>query len=229
MELPRPISIEQFTPPVGPSYTDIFHAVMGGAATPADGFDAAMADLAAVSNAFGAELGTSGLLIDPGTLAPIFAGIDPANLDAHMAGYVGAMDAGNAIVAAAGGAVTPQLLILPLTPGRPDVNPAPPVVVTHDFGTVKLGSPDVLLEFGRETDTVTGQIRGNHGFNFAVGVPYIFGMLFDQTENNAGDTFIDWTLRMVPAIVGQWTGQLTYISGDSRRWTIMTLTVNVIP
>ncbi len=227
MDLPQIISVAQFDPgPPGPTYTQILHETLGPAATPDDGFEAAMADLAAVSNAFGAEVQSSPLVVDPGAIGGMMAGLDPVNLDAHMAGYVGAMDAGNAILVAAGVTVTPQLLQLPITSSYPGLPFLAPVVMEHDFGTVKLGSAAQFLFIGTATMRVNLPNTGINFIGFADAQPGIWSIDAPERENLAGDVMTSYTLAMSPTDVGDFIAQVNWISADNR-YVYLTVKVSV--
>jgi len=227
VDLPQIISVAQFDPgPPGPTYTQILHETLGPAATPDDGFDTAMADLAAVSNAFGAEVQSSPLVVDPGAIGGMMAGLDPVNLDAHMAGYVGAMDAGNAILVAAGVTVPPQLLALPITPKYPGLPFLAPIVMEHDFGTVQVGSATLRYFIGSQT---TRDNLPNFGINFmgiSSGELGIWSIDAPEYENLAGDVRTQYALLMTPAYVGDFIAEVNWISADNR-WVYLTAKASV--
>jgi hypothetical protein len=227
VDLPQIISVAQFDPgPPGKTYTQIFHETMGPAATPDDGFDAAMADLAAVSNAFGAEVQSSPLIVDPGAIGGALGAIDPVNLDAHMAGYVGAMDAGNAILVAAGVTVPPRLLQLPITASYPGLPFLAPIIMEHDFGTVKLGSANQFFFIGTTTERVNLPLEGISFIGFANADAGMWSVDAPTHENLAGDVRTTYTLVMVPAIVGDFIAQVNWISADNR-YVYLTVKVSV--
>jgi len=229
VELPQIISVAQFDPgPPGKTYTQIFHETMGPAATSDDGFDAALADLAAVSNAFGAEVNSSPLIVDPTAIGGALGAIDPVNLDAHMAGYVGAMDAGNAILEAAGVTVPPQLLQLPITSSFPGLPFLAPSILEHDFGTVKVGSAIQAFFIGWQITRVNQPDIGIQFMGIANGEPGIWSVVAPEHENLAGDVRTDYSLLMTPATVGDFLAQVNWIS-DDRRWVILTAKVSVTP
>lgn len=227
MELPQIISVAQFDPgPPGKTYTQIFHETMGPAATSGDGFDAAMADLAAVSNAFGAEVQSSPLVVDPGAIGGALGAIDPTNLDAHMAGYVGTADVANGIVQSMIGLTTPQLLELPITPDYPGLPFLAPIVMDHDFGTVKLGSADQFLWLGTATNRVNLPNLGIRAVDIANAEPGLWSIDAPEHENLAGDVRITYTLVMSPVLTGDFIAQVNWISDDNR-WVILTVTASV--
>lgn len=227
MELPQIISVAQFDPgPPGKTYTQIFHETMGPAATSDDGFDAAMADLAAVSNAFGAEVQSSPLVVDPTAIGGALGAIDPVNLDAHMAGYVGAMDAGNAILEAAGVTVPPQLLQLPITSSYPGLPFLAPSILEHDFGTVQVGSAILSFYIGSQTTRVNLPSFGIQFMGIANGEPGIWGIDAPEHELLNGDTRTMYTLLMIPAYAGDFIAQVNWISNENR-WVILTAKVSV--
>jgi len=227
VDLPQIISVAQFDPgPPGPTYTQILHETLGPAATPDDGFDAAMADLAAVSNAFGAEVQSSPLIVDPGAIGGALGAIDPANLDVHMAGYVGTADLGNQILSTAIGLAVPQLLELPLTPDYPGLPFLAPIVMDQDFGTVKIGSANQFFFIGTSTSRVNLPNEGINFIGFADADPGTFTIDAPEHENLAGDVRTTYTLVMVPAKVGDFIAQVNWISADNR-YVILTVKVSI--
>jgi hypothetical protein len=229
MDLPKPVLPVLFTPGAGPTYTQIFEETMGAHGTKDDGYDAKAAELAGISAAFGAELASDPLGGSLGTAATLLTIVDPATLDSHLADYVATKEYGMGIVTAAAAQVEPQLLTLPLTPGRPDVSFLPPSQLAHDFGTVKLASAPVTYELGEELVYADGRDTGINPIGFVLNAPGIFSESeTDHTYNN-GDVRYRWYLTMSPATVGQWTAQYEYINQFNRQLVILTLTVTVIP
>jgi hypothetical protein len=228
MRLPTPISPLPFTPGSGPTYTQIFEETMGAAGTKDDGYDAAAAELLAVSTAFGAELKSDPLGVSLGSAAGLFGGVDPASLDAHMVGYVGTKEYGLGIVAAVGGVVEPPLLVLPLTPGDGSVNFIPPQLLTHDFGMVKFGSAPQSYSVGGEVDDISGQVYGITVKGFVDAVPGVFDLRTVERDFTSGTVAFDYFIDMTPAIVGQWTAQFEYVVQLDRQLVILTLRANVI-
>jgi hypothetical protein len=227
VELPQIISVAQFDPgPPGKTYTQIFHETMGPAATSDDGFDAAMADLATVSNAFGAEVNSSPLIVDPTAIGGALGAIDPTNLDAHMAGYAGAMDAGNAILVAAGVTVTPQLLQLPITSNYPGLPFLAPIIMEHDFGTVQVGSANQFFSIGYSVSRTNLPNEGITFIGFADAQPGIWSIDAPEHENLAGDVRTQYTLVMSPTDVGDFLAQVNWISADNR-YVYLTVKVSV--
>jgi hypothetical protein len=229
LPLPVPISPLPFTPGTGPTYTQIFEDTMGVAGTKDDGYDSAAAELAGISNAFGAELNSDPLGGSLGAAGIVLGGVNPATLDLHMSNYVATQEYGMGIVAAAAGAVEPQLLTLPLTPGDGSTQFIPPKQLTHDFGTVQLNSPVQGYFVGKETDTPTGQILGILTKGFVIAAPGIFSEASVETDTLQGFVHINWSIQMTPTRVGQWTAQYEYVDESIRQLVILTLTVNVTP
>lgn len=229
LTLPKAISLPRFDLPSGPSYTDILHETLGPAGTPSDGFDSAMANLAGISGAFGAELNADPLGAHLGAASRLLGGVDPANLDLHMSGYVGTKEYALGIVAAAGGVVEPQLLTLPLTPGDGSTAFVPPRQWLHDFGTVKLGSASQRLGIGTEVVSERITYRGILPKGFVVDVPGIFFAAHVDHLSKKGLGTIEWFVGVVPAKIGQWTGQYEFVDLLASQLVILTLTVNVVP
>lgn len=229
MDLPKPITLPQFTDPSGQTYTDILNETLGPAGTPSDGFDSAMQNLIGISGAFGVELNADPLGGHLGAAGAALGGVDPASLDGHMDGYTGTKEYAFGIVAAAGAVIEPQLLTLPLTPGDGSTAFIPPRQVTHDFGTVKLNSAAKGIELGKYVETALGGDVGDYPKGFVIDAP-VFQVWYIYKDNAAGtETHVRFGITMTPFVAGEFTAQFEYVDGGNRQLVILTLTVNVTP
>jgi hypothetical protein len=227
LPLPTPISPLPFTPDAGPSYTQIFNDTMGAYDTPGGDMDVWLAQLAGISNAFGVELNSDPLGVSLGTAGIVLGGVNPATLDVHMSNYVASKEYGMGIVAAASGAVEPQLLTLPLTPGD-GISPfVPPSQQTKDYGNVKVGSFTQRLEIGQRIVTARKGVSGTRVIGFVIPNVPTFTLLEVETDTNTGNSTITYTILMNPVLVGQFTAQFEYIAPLTGALVILTLTVNV--
>lgn len=227
--LPTPGAIPAFEPDTGPTYTQIFQDTIGALGSDADGFPQMFAQLTALSSAFGVELAADQAIGPVATLGGVPGILDPAPLDGTIGNYIAAGATGDAILATAASIVEPQLLTLPITPGDGSTNFLPPANATHDFGTVKLGSPPVSFQVGSYiSDPFTGD-TGDIPKDFTVQAPPFTEWLTYTDIHQGTQQRVDFGITMTPLAVGQFTAQFEYVQGGNRQLIILTLTVNVVP
>jgi hypothetical protein len=225
---PKPIPAPPFVPDTGPTFTQIFNDTLGNLGTDQDGYAALFAALQNLSNGFGAELAADQAIGPIAVLGGAPGLLDPTPLDTTIGNYVAAGATGDAILADAGSISEPQLLTLPITPGDGSTNFLPPGQKTHDFGSVKLGSPPVSVEYGSYTETQFGGDVGDSSKGFVVNAPP-FTEYFTYRDNAAGtETYVTFGVTMTPNTLGLFTAQFEYVQGGNRQLIIVTLQVDVV-
>jgi hypothetical protein len=227
--LPGVVSVAQFVPPVGePSYSKIFNDTMGNLATPADGMDKALADLGAVADALNGEMVAESAIDNLGTAIGILPAVDLTSLDTHIGNYEAAMPDGSQVVADSSNSAPPFLYELPITPNFIPGISAPPVQVSQDLGTMKLGSKPLVLELG---GWFFDPHRGDLGQLYDVlasGDPAIYHLstTYQVDRHNypiSGKNY----LNVTPAKVGTFVAQVNLLPGPNGAITLVTYTVTV--
>lgn len=226
----EPLDLSAFggpTPTDSPGFTQLVQDVLGTGASEMDGFDAALADAAALVEALDKITGEQDAALDA-----ILVTLDtskPDALDNSMAGYVGTADAGAAIVAQGVDLGPPNLLELPISPSSGGFPAAPPILIDHDFGDVKLGSAAVSYDLGWAVWYVT---LPNIGL---VDVQLInfdkpgWEITTKEHELLNGDTHIQYFLQFTPTVLGKTTAQVNTALANETQFTIYTFTANVVP
>jgi hypothetical protein len=231
LPLPSLVSIAQFDPgPPGPGYMDIFNSTMRNLATPADGFDPALIELAALSDGLGAELQSTSSLGLPDSVGISLLGTNPATLDGHMLEYVGSKDAGMAILMRAATTDTPPLREFPMDPSFDGGIGAPPTQKTINVGPLKLGSAPVRTLIGQQTSSANlGTTVGLLSVTLHDGDGAQNTIVVDDWTSGTGQ-LEKWTYFIVstPLEVGVTFAEFNVISRDVPQNTILTLNLTVV-
>lgn len=190
-----------------------------------DGFDAALADAAALVDALDQITAEQDAALDA-----ILVSLDttkPDSLDTSMAGYAGtAADSANVI--ADGQALDPAwLLELPISPAIGGVIGAPPTQVSHDLGTHHVGDPPFSFQLGPYSSTKTG-IVGMLRPQIANGDRAIFSFELVLTVDTAVRQAGAWFLNVNPVKAGAFVAQINTVSTVTGV-QIVTFSLNVIP
>jgi hypothetical protein len=212
-----------------PSYTDIFNEVMGTAATPDDGFAENLAKLATHISAFEGDVGAANAEVDLAGAISSYDGVNPAPLDATISNYVGTIPAGHQFVTDGQALTPPAILELPISPSSGGVPAAPPILASHDFGTLKLGGPKVALELGTSVFVVNGTTLGLLDVQLINSDHPEWSIETTEHDTLNGDQHITYFVNVIPKFLGKSTAQVNTNKVNDTQYTIHTFTVDVVP
>lgn len=214
------------TQPLDPGFQQLVNDIVGNAGGPADGFDQIVQELAGFVDALGPALQATEDDLD--VILGMLAAGDTSNLDNSFMDYAGAEPASTGFLDSFAALAPPALGLLPLNTtgyGNPNLTTGQQ---THDFGTVKLGSAPQSFQIARFT-----VIQGEAGPFINLTNPTVNGAIFqsvvDEVDTASGNQRFTYSVQMTPVLVGQFSSQVTYYHQGSNQYTILTLTVNVIP
>jgi|SRR6267142_325459 len=232
LELPKQISVAQFTVPEGqPSYSQIFHDTMGDAGTPADGFDATFAQMALMTSSAAsiADLDATDLQsvtdiasgfnnADEGDLAlslqPAQDATDAALSDYHTVVPPTVTPTGTISGGPAASVCKPGQVVAGLTIGQKDPNPYPvvkvnpPYVYSTSMPVMCLG--DASGVFTVQTGTFTAD-QSNYGTaRLLFGDPAIFSLALNKYNDLGSSWLEDVLLTVTPSKAGRFTAVVYY-------------------
>jgi hypothetical protein len=229
LELPKPISVAAFAPPVGEkTYTQHLQETIGNLGDSTDGWDAAFASAANALAAMGAPELQAGIQNSLAAAAQATAGLDPATLDGHVADYVASKPYSDSLVSAAAAGKVPNLLEMPITPDGGFIQFEPPTLAAHDFGTLKLGSAPISMQIGTTISTVLGGDKGMVSANIVNQDPVEWEITQTERDTNNGDRHITTYLTVSPLVIGKGLCQVKILTFTPSKVEILTATVNVV-
>jgi hypothetical protein len=226
----QPLDLSHFAaspPGDSPGFTQLVQDVLGDAASPVDGFDAAVGDAAALVEALDKILGEQDAALDA-----VLVSLDttnPAPLDNSMLGYTGTAATGAGIIAAGSALAPPNLLELPISPSSGGIPLAPPIITGHDFGDVKLGGNPVGYGLGTAVFVVNGPSLGLYTVDIVNMDQPEWEIVITEHDTNNGDQHLRYDLVFHPNVLGHSTCQVNTSMVNSSQFTIYTFTANVVP
>jgi len=232
----KPLDLSDFTPSPStdsPGFTQLVSDVLGTAASPMDGFDAAIADASAIVDALDKALGEQDAALDA-VLVTLDA-TNPASLDESMAGYAGTVTDSANIITDAQGLALPPLLELPIAATFGGGVGPPPQQRAVDLGTMKVGAAPKTYYLGFN-DPEPNLTYGVLDIGLARGDPAIFQLLTTTRDvkryvhHDIFDVTIStYNLQVTPAAEGVFVAQVNTVIHAVAADVITTYTVTVVP